>query len=75
MDFEIKKSLRVDHTDVDFCCLIMRDLIKLPFNRSHLFIAPVIVDTIKKVYFATIIFKLIYERNNFHSKKKIVSKI
>ena len=47
MDFEIKKSLRVDHTDVNYCCLIMQDLIKLPFVKSHLFITPVIVDTIK----------------------------
>lgn len=52
MDFEIKKSLRVDHTDVNYCCLIMQDLIKLPFVKSHLFITPVIVDTIKKVCFS-----------------------
>jgi hypothetical protein len=31
------------------CCLIMEDLLKLPFLQKHLFKCPEIVETIKKV--------------------------
>lgn len=48
MDFEIKKSLRVDFTDVDHCFRIMEDLKKLPIKSEHLFKAPKILETIKK---------------------------
>ena len=37
MDVEIKKSLRVDKTDVKRCCLIMDDLINLEINKQQLF--------------------------------------
>ena len=72
MDFEIKKSLRVDNIvssvyttsiyvtkqanafecflkDENRCCLIMQDLIRLPFAKENLYIASEIVETIKKV--------------------------
>lgn len=48
MDREIKKSLTLDNTDEKRCCLIMEDLLKLPFLQKHLFKCPEIVETIKK---------------------------
>lgn len=44
--------------DVERCCLLMEDLVKLPFTQSHLFKAPEIVETIRKVLF-------LYNINNF----------
>ena len=35
--------------DENRCCLIMQDLMKLPFTKDNLFVAPEIVETIKKV--------------------------
>jgi hypothetical protein len=48
MDVEIKKSLRVDKTDVKRCCLIMDDLMNIEMVKEDIFKAPEIVETIKK---------------------------
>lgn len=41
-------SLKLDHTDVERCHMIMEDMLKLPFEKKHLFNSPEIIDTIKK---------------------------
>ncbi len=49
MNNQIKISLIVAHQDVERCCFIMEDLLKLPFKQRHLFNTPEIVETIRKV--------------------------
>jgi len=48
MDVQIRISLKKDNIDVELCCMIMEDMLKLPFSKKHLFNSPEIVDTIKK---------------------------
>ncbi len=49
MNNQIKISLTVAHQDVERCCFIMEDLLKLPFKQRHLFNTPEIIETIRKV--------------------------
>lgn len=50
MDMRIKSSLRADSekADIDRCCRLMEDLNKLTVTQQNLFMAPEIVETMRK---------------------------
>lgn len=49
----VKNNYKINNKnlkDVNRCCLIMEDLIKLPFTQKHLFKSAALIDTIRKVH-------------------------